>query len=127
MPIWGAKAFLLGGLFFFGAGVDCFAKVVRDRSYVLSIAAGKEMTVGGVKSVFFPTSDSNVIALALFIVGGSAYQDKEKAGIEELTLSLFEKGSQKYGKDRISEIGESSRDGLIEPFREKFRWFARAV
>lgn len=61
-----------------------------------------EFTAGGIPVIFKPITSNEVIAVRLYLRGGSAAQTPASAGIERLATSLTTRGTQKYSKEEFS-------------------------
>jgi zinc protease len=58
-----------------------------------------EFTAGGVQVIFKPIAANEVIAVRLYLKGGSAAQTAETAGIERLLGATMTRGTEKYSKE----------------------------
>jgi zinc protease len=61
-----------------------------------------EFTAGGIPVIFKPITANEVIAVRLYLKGGSAAQTAETAGIERLVTALATRGTQKYSKEEFA-------------------------
>jgi len=61
-----------------------------------------EFTAGGVQVIFKPITANEVIAVRLYLKGGSAAQTAETAGIERLLGALVTRGTEKYSKEEFA-------------------------
>jgi zinc protease len=70
-----------------------------------------EFTAAGVRVVLKSVPANEVIALRLYLRGGSANLTAERAGIEQLTWQLATHGTEKYSRDAFAAL--SARTGTV--------------
>ena len=61
-----------------------------------------EFTVAGIKVIHKPITANDVIAVRLYVKGGSAALTPETAGIERFIVAVSDRGTKKYDGDQIA-------------------------
>ena len=61
-----------------------------------------EFTVAGIRVIYKPITANDVIAVRLYVKGGSASLTPETAGIERFILGVSDRGTKKYDGDQIA-------------------------
>ena len=79
---------------------DVTARAVTSAS-ATSVA---EFTVAGIPVIFKPVRANEVVAVRLYLKGGSASLTPELAGIETFIAELGERGTQKYDREAFTRL-----------------------
>lgn len=66
--------------------------------------AVSEFTAGGVRVIFKPVPANEIIAVRLYLRGGSANLTPQRAGIENFIGTLSTHGTEKYSKDEFAAL-----------------------
>jgi zinc protease len=91
-----------------------------------SRAAIEDFRVAGIRVIHKPIAANDVIAVRLYLTGGSAALTPATAGIEQLIVSTMTRGTEKYDRDQFTaratatgaEIGgDASRDYTVFTLR----------
>jgi zinc protease len=86
----------------------------------------EEFRVAGIRVIHKPIVANDVIAVRLYLTGGSAALTPARAGIEQLIVASAPRGTEKYGKDEFTARatstgtvigGEASRDYTVWTLR----------
>ena len=68
------------------------------------VAGTTKFSVSGIPVIFKPVRANDVVAVRLYLRGGSANLTPINAGIEALMLEAAQEGTAKYGKDALNEL-----------------------
>lgn len=70
-----------------------------------------EFSAAGIRVIFKPVPANDVIAVRLYLRGGSANLAPQRAGIEELAGQLATRGTEKYSRDAFAAL--AARTGTV--------------
>jgi zinc protease len=92
-------------------------RALRTYLALLAVAAGaapaaaqaprpqvQELTIAGITVVQMPIASNDVIAVQLYLRGGSANLTPERAGIENFMAIAARRGTQKYSRDEFAAL-----------------------
>jgi zinc protease len=88
----------------------------------------EEFRVAGIRVIHKPITANDVIAVRLYITGGSAALSPARAGIEQLIIATAPRGTEKYGKSQFT--ARSTSTGTVvggEATRDYTVWTMRGV
>jgi zinc protease len=89
--------------------VLAWALLAVARTSEAQQSAITEFTAGGVRVIFKPVPANEVIAVRLYLQGGSANLTPQRAGIEQFVGELARHGTEKYSQDEFAAL--SARTG----------------
>jgi zinc protease len=93
-----------------GAAIALLAAVIPVAASSQTTTVTK-FTVAGIPVIFKPVRANDVVAVRMYLRGGSANLSPQNAGVEQLMLGLTTQGTEKYSKDafaaKVVETGTS--------------------
>lgn len=93
-----------------GTAIALLAAVIPAAASAQTTTVTK-FTVAGIPVIFKPVRANDVVAVRMYLRGGSANLSPENAGVEQLMLGLTTQGTEKYSKDafaaKVVETGTS--------------------
>jgi predicted Zn-dependent peptidase len=93
-----------------------------------STGAIEDFRVSGIHVIHKPIAANDVIAVALYIKGGSAALTPSMAGIESMIVSTVTTGTEKYTKDQFSALSTATGTDIGGSATRDYTFFAlRAV
>ena len=84
-------------------GVLLGAAALGSDAAAQQVSGTTKFTVAGIPVIFKPVRANEVVAVRLYLRGGSASLTPANAGIEALMLEAAQEGTVRYGKDALNE------------------------
>lgn len=86
------------------AAVACAPAAVPPPATPATPAMPEELEIAGVPVIFKPVSGNDIVALRLYVRGGSANLQSSVAGIERFLIASATRGTEKYDKDQFAQL-----------------------
>ena len=90
------------------AGLAALALALPVAGQAQQPAEVAEFTVAGIPVIYKPIRANDVIAVRLYIEGGSANLTAENAGIENLMTAAATHGTEKYTRDEFAALSAAT-------------------
>ncbi|HET7691990.1 MAG TPA: pitrilysin family protein [Gemmatimonadota bacterium] len=89
-------------------GLAALAIALPAAAQAQEAAQATEFTVAGIPVIYKPIRANEVIAVRLYIEGGSANLDPETAGIENFMTAASTRGTEKYTRDEFAALSSAT-------------------